>query len=119
MYQQFYDEIAQDTSSTARAAESQAFGHSISLLEKAKIAGPTSRQAVEALYFLNRFWNIMLEDLASPENGLPKPLRAKLLSIGIWMIKQSAAIREGRSKDFQGLIDVSRSIKAGLEARPC
>jgi flagellar biosynthesis activator protein FlaF len=116
MYQKVYDEVAQETSSTARAAESMAFGHSINLLEKARDAGAESRQAVEALHFLNRFWNLLLNDLASAENGLPAALRARLISIGIWILKQAAAIREGNSKDFQGLIDVSRSIQSGLDA---
>jgi flagellar biosynthesis activator protein FlaF len=119
MFKQFYDEIAQDTASDARAAERMAFEKSISLMQKAQAAGLKSREAIEALHFLNRFWTIMLDDLASPENGLPGDLRAKLLSIGIWMIKQAAAIRGGSRTDFRPLIEVSETVLAGLGPKQC
>lgn len=119
MFRQFYDEIAKDTASDARAAERMAFEKSISLLERAKIAGHKSREAIEALHFLNKLWTILLDDLASSENGLPRELRARLLSIGIWMIKHAAAIRGGTLTDFQPLIDVSETVLAGLGPQKC
>ncbi len=117
MYKQFYDEIAEGAPSNARAAERQAFERSIALLEKAKAAGPKSREAVEALYFTNRLWSFLLDDLASPENNLPLALRGKLISIGIWIMKRADAIREGAQSDFQPLIDISHAVHAGLGSR--
>jgi flagellar biosynthesis activator protein FlaF len=119
MYQQLYDEIAQDTSSQIRKNEVRAFSHSIDLLKKAKVAGNSSRESVEALFFLNRLWACLLEDLSSAGNGLPAELRGKLISIGIWVLKRAEAIRQGEHNDFQSLIDISQHIYAGLQDTSC
>jgi flagellar biosynthesis activator protein FlaF len=117
MYRQFYDEVAQDSAATGRAIERRAFDHLISLLEKAKLKGVASRESVEALHFLNKLWTLLLEDLASPGNALPADLRARLISIGIWILKQAQLVRMGAAKDFQSLIDITRSVAQGLGAR--
>jgi flagellar biosynthesis activator protein FlaF len=117
MYRQFYDEVAQESAATGRAAERRAFEHLISLLERAKIKGVSSREAVEALHFLNKLWTMLLEDLASPGNALPADLRARLISIGIWIMKQAQLLRVGAAKDFQSLIDITRSVATGLGVR--
>ena len=119
MYQQLYDEIAQDTSGQIRENEVRAFSHSINLLKKAKVAGNKSKEAVEALFFLNRLWTCLLEDLSSSGNGLPVELRGKLISIGIWMLKRAESIRQGDHSDFQPLIDISQNIYAGLKVKEC
>lgn len=72
-------------------------------------------QAVVALNFLRSLWTIMIEDLASPANGLPPMLRAQLISIGLSIMRQADAIRSEREKSFNGLIDVSRLILEGLK----
>jgi flagellar biosynthesis activator protein FlaF len=114
MFQRLYEEVAQDTSHRIRQDEMRAFAHSIDLLQKAKAAGTGTRESVEALFFLSRLWGVLLDDLALPGNGLPEELRAKLISIGIWMLRHAEAIRQGRAHDFQPLIDISQNINAGL-----
>lgn len=114
MYERCYQEIAEDTSARIRQDEMRAFSHAIALLRHAQKAGPGTRQAVEALFFFGRLWGVLLEDLAAKENGLPGELRAKLISIGIWMLKYAEAMRQGTKHDFQPLIDISQSIQAGL-----
>ncbi|MFN0192268.1 MAG: flagellar biosynthesis regulator FlaF [Aestuariivirga sp.] len=119
MYQQFYDEVAQDASVNLKAIERRGFERSIALLEGAQASGPGTKMAVEALHFTSRLWSYLLEDLASEENGLPPELRAKLISIGIWILERAEAIRKGIQNDFQALIDINRSILSGLEDRTC
>ncbi|HMT15486.1 MAG TPA: flagellar biosynthesis regulator FlaF [Aestuariivirga sp.] len=114
MYNQIYQDVASETTARIRDNERRAFEHCISLLRGAQEAGRGTRQSVEALFFLNRLWGVLLEDLASPENGLPNELRAKLISIGIWMLRRAEDIRQGAHDDFQQLIDVSETISAGL-----
>lgn len=118
MYHQLYSEVAEEASSRIRQDEQRAFRHSIGLLARAREKGIGSREAVEALFFLNRLWGVLLEDLASPENALPKELRAKLISIGIWILRHAEDLRAGRKKDFQPLIDVSETICNGLGTTP-
>lgn len=114
MYQSLYAEMAEETTANIRENERQAFDRSILLLKAAQKRGRGSRESVEALLFLSRLWTILLEDLAHPENGLPQELRARLISIGIWVLRRAEEIRLGANEDFQGLIDVSESICQGL-----
>lgn len=115
MYQSIYSEMAAETTETIRNDERAAFEKSINMLLLAEKTGRGSRESLDALMFLSRLWGVLLEDLASPENGLPDTLRASLISIGIWMLRRAEDIRQGRENDFKALIDVSQSICRGLK----
>ncbi|MBX9864274.1 MAG: flagellar biosynthesis regulator FlaF [Hyphomicrobium sp.] len=114
MYKFYYDEVLDDSPKVARENERTALEKSIELLQSAQQRGAQSREAVEAIYFVRRLWGIFIEDLAKPENGLPDKLRADLVSVGLWMMRETEEIRQGRSSNFAGLIDVSRTISEGL-----
>lgn len=116
MFQSLYAEAASDTQRTARELEQEAFGKSVELLQAAQCCGPNSREAIEAIHFVNRLWSLLMEDLASEGNGLPEELRASLISVGIWVLRRSEDIRLGKVSDFGSLIDVSRAIAKGLGA---
>jgi flagellar protein FlaF len=114
MYKFSYEETLSDSGGRQRDNERQAIEQSVALLKSAERAGPRSREAIDALIFLNRLWSFFLEDLAKPENGLPEDVRAKLISIGIWMLKEAEAISQGKSRNFTSLIDISNVIAEGL-----
>ena len=76
MYQFSYAEVAQDIEVDARERERQALDHSIEQLKKADAEGPRSRAAIEAIYTTRSLWALVIEDLASADNGLPEALRA-------------------------------------------
>ncbi len=114
MHRAMYSEILDDSSSDARERERQAIERSIELLNKAKKSGVGSREAVEALHYLDRLWSLLLDDLAHAENRLPKELRASLISIGIWILREIENLRNERVESFKGLIDVSEIICKGL-----
>jgi flagellar protein FlaF len=114
MYQAGYAEVLDDDTATARSQERRAFDHAIELLRAAELRGRRSREAIEALLFVTRLWNVMLEDLASPENGLAPELRANLISIGIWVLKEAERIRREESDNFAGVIEICDSIRKGL-----
>jgi flagellar protein FlaF len=115
MYQFSYADVQEDGVAEAREREREAINHSISLLTAAKASGVGSRDAIEAVYFVSRLWVRFVEDLASPENQLDQELRANLISIGIWIIKESERIRLRESNNFQGIIDISIIIRDGLK----
>ncbi|OCW56178.1 flagellar biosynthesis regulator FlaF [Hoeflea olei] len=115
MYQFSYADVQEDGVAEAREREREAITHSISLLEAAKASGLESRDATEAVYFVSRLWVRFVEDLASPENQLSEELRANLISIGIWILKEAERIRQRKSNNFQGIIDISRMIRDGLK----
>ncbi len=114
MYKRVYDEIAVETSEKIRADEVRALDHSIRLMTAAQAKGAGTREAVEAMFFVSRLWGVLLEDLASDDNGLPAELRAKIISIGIWALKYTEEFRRGLKKDFQPLIEISGIILKGL-----
>jgi flagellar protein FlaF len=114
MYKFSYEETLIESGGRQRENERVAIEQSIALLKSAENAGPHSREAVDALIFLNRLWSFFLEDLAKPENALPEDVRAKLISIGIWMLKEAEAISRGKSRNFAGIIDISNVIAEGL-----
>jgi len=115
MYQFSYADVQEDGVAEAREREREAINHSISLLTAAKASGLESRDAIEAVYFVSRLWVRFVEDLASPDNALAEELRANLISIGIWIIKESERIRKRESDNFQGIIDISIIIRDGLK----
>lgn len=115
MYQFSYSDIQTDSVADAKDRERQLLDRSIALLDAARRAGSDSQEAVEALHFTNRLWTTLLEDLGSPENALPRELRANLISIGLWVLREAEEVRHGRSQNFEGLIEISQIIRDGMQ----
>jgi flagellar protein FlaF len=115
MYQFSYAEVLDETPQAARERERQAIDRSIELLQAAEAGGVRSREAVEALLYVRRLWSYLIEDLAKPENDLPQALRADLISVGLWVMRESEQIRLEQSTNFKGLIEVSSAIRDGLQ----
>jgi flagellar protein FlaF len=114
MYHAGYAEVLGDAAALARSHERRALDQAIELLTAAQQKGRRSREAIEAIFFVTKLWNILIEDLASPENGLPQQLRANLISIGIWVLKEAERVRREESEDFSRLIEVCGTIRDGL-----
>lgn len=114
MYQARYDEIIEDDQSAARRIEVQAFDRCIGLLGKAEAAGVQSRECVEALHWTRQLWQILLTALADDGNALPADLRARLISIGLWILKEVEAIRLGHSDNFVGIAEICTTVRDGL-----
>jgi flagellar protein FlaF len=115
MYQFSYADIQTDSIADAKDRERQLLDRSIDLLVVAQKAGIDSHQAIEAINFMNRVWTSFLDDLGNPENELPKELRANLISIGLWLLREAEAVRQGASNNFDGLIEVSQIIRDGIQ----
>lgn len=115
MYQFSYADIQTDSVADAKDRERQLLTRSIDLLIDARAAGTDSMESIEAIHFLNRVWTSLIEDLGSPENALPRELRANLISIGLWLLREAEDVRQGRSDNFDGLIEVSQIIRDGIQ----
>ena len=115
MYQFSYADIQTDSVADARDRERQLLSRSIDMLAAGRDKGGASREAVEALHFTRRVWTSLVEDLGSAENELPRELRANLISIGLWLLREAEEIRQGRSKNFDWLIEVSQIIRDGIQ----
>jgi flagellar protein FlaF len=118
MYKFYYNEVLDESPREGREQERTALERSIALLQAAEAKGAAkgvqTRESIEAIYFVRRLWGIFIEDLAKADNGLPEKLRADLVSVGLWVMREAEEIRQGRSSNFKGLIDVSRTIAEGL-----
>lgn len=115
MYQFSYAEIQSDSVADARDREKQLLTRSIDMLINAREIGLQSREAIEALLFVSRVWTLFVEDLGNPDNALPKELRANLISIGLWLLREAEEVRLGRSDNVEGLIEVSQIIRDGMQ----
>jgi flagellar protein FlaF len=115
MYALLYDEALDDSPKNCRERERMALERAIRLLEEAEAAGAGSGIAAEALSFLGKLWRAFIEDLMSPDNDLPDTLRRDLLSIGLWVVKESNLILCGHSQNFRGLAEVCILIRNGLK----
>ena len=114
MYQFSYAEMIEDDQRDARSIERQALDRAIGLLAAAEAAGPNSREVIDALYYTRRLWNVFVVELASDENALPVEIRANLISIGIWILKEADAIQLGQSKDCAGIGEICAIVRDGL-----
>ncbi|TPV98886.1 MAG: hypothetical protein USCAAHI_01685 [Beijerinckiaceae bacterium] len=115
MYQLSYAEHLADNPKDSRDRERLALEHAVGLLQKAEVAGARSKESVEALGFVGKLWNAFIQDLVDPENDLSDVLRADLLSIGLWIIKEAALIRSGQSQNFRGVIEICSMIRDRLK----
>jgi flagellar protein FlaF len=115
MYEFAYNEVIEDSRQTMRARERQAMDRVIAMLQTAKEKGPGSRERVEALFYLRRLWMIFLNDLNDPNNELPEQLRAGIISIGIWMMKEIDRVRGGATNDLTPMIEINALIRDGLK----
>ena len=115
MYQFSYADIQTDSVADAKDRERQLLSRSIDLLAVAHGKGHRSTEAIEAIQFMNRVWTSFIEDLGSAENQLPVELRANLISIGLWLLREAEEVRQGRSDNFEGLIEVSQIIRDGIQ----
>jgi len=114
MFEFAYNEIVEDSAHSMRAQERMALDHVIELLRGATDKGPRSVEGVNALYQLRLLWSVFLEDLKSPDNALPEALRARLISIGIWVNKEVDRLRGGDAADITPLIEINEIIRDGL-----
>jgi flagellar protein FlaF len=115
MYQFSYAEVAEESPQEMRGMERQVLDQAVELLRIARVAGPGSRELVDALFFTRRLWSIFMDDLANPENELPEELRAGLISIGIWMVKEIELVRSGKATDLKAMIEITEIIRDGLK----
>jgi flagellar biosynthesis activator protein FlaF len=114
MYEFCYNEIVEDSPRLMREIERRAFDKVINLLNEAREKGLGSREAIEAIYYLRRLWSIVLNDLQSPENELPDELRAGIISIGLWMMKEIDQVGAGKKTDLMPMIEINEIIRDGL-----
>lgn len=115
MYQKSYDLFARDSPQNYRKIERDALLRAIDEIEKGLTNGPESTQVIKACAVMQSIWTIILSDLMSDENKLPLELRAKIISIGLWIQRELTDIETGKSTNFSGVIEINKIIADGLQ----
>ncbi|MBB2963831.1 flagellar biosynthesis regulator FlaF [Methylobacterium sp. R2-1] len=116
MYRLSYAEIMEDAPDLGREREREAFDRALGLLRSAEAqgsrAGPERNAAVGSIQNL---WNVLIADLLDPENGLPEGLRADLVAIGLWNMREAGEVLSAPERSLAALIEVNTSIRDGLQ----
>ncbi|WP_193170298.1 flagellar biosynthesis regulator FlaF [Nisaea nitritireducens] len=100
-----YRLLAQVTSELIKAVENK----------KGAMNDPTKMaQVASALNWNKQVWDIFVEDCGTAGNQLPRDLRAAIVSLGIWVTKETAIALEGEG-DIDSLVAVNRDIMKGLK----
>lgn len=109
-----YDAMIEDSGREARSREQQALDHGVGLLKRLRNGDLPASEEAEALLYIRRLWTFFVQDLASPRNGLPEKLRAELISIGLWIIKEADRIRQDKVGDIDELVAINIVIRDAL-----
>ncbi|MGO4573397.1 flagellar biosynthesis regulator FlaF [Microvirga sp. 2TAF3] len=115
MYRFSYAQAVEDSSNECRRREYDLFDRAIAMLKAAEKAEVGSPDLINAVAFVQRVWTFLIQDLGSPGNGLPDNLKGEIISIGIWVIKETTLIVRGESSNVAGVIEVNSMIRDGLK----
>ena len=115
MYHFSYAEAMEDSFSDSRAREREVLDRCVSLLLSAEAKKGFSFESIEALRYTRQVWNALLTDLTSGENQLPDALKANLISIGIWILKECDKLRKRETEDYRTMADIIRTVSLGLK----
>jgi len=73
---------------------------------------PRDEKFHKAVHWNLRMWLTFQEDLSSPDNKLPDEIKAGIISLSIWVEKETFRILKGESK-LDDMIEFNRTIMAG------
>jgi flagellar protein FlaF len=93
------------------------FGVVTAALVRAKEAGRAKLgELAQAISENRKLWFVLAEDCAQNDNALPYELRAKIISLAVFVDRHSTeVVRHGADVDV--LIDINRSMMEGLVGR--
>jgi flagellar protein FlaF len=86
------------------------------LMDAAQRDAADHRGRIKALHWNRRLWTTLATDCANPDNRLPTPLRANIISLSIWVDKHTSDVMQKQAA-IQPLIDVNRIIMQGLSGQ--
>jgi flagellar protein FlaF len=113
-----YEQV-QKQNLSSREIEARAFTKAAVLLEDAKRDPSNFEGMREALHFNQMLWTIIQSDLGDPGNKLEAPIKANVMSLSIFVDKQTLqALSSENVQDLEPLININRNLAAGLREKP-
>lgn len=107
------------TAATARAEsprdmEYRLFGQvTRALMHAATVPKEDIATRIDALDWNRRLWSTLATDCSDPDNQLDMAMRASIISLSLFVGRQSSAVMRGE-EDFETLIEINRMIMQGL-----
>ena len=100
---------------SSREVEAMAFTKAAVLMTDAQKHTDNIDEYSKALRFNHLLWTIIQADLTEPENQLPDEIKANVMSLSIFVDKQTTkALRSSSAADLDVLININRNLAAGL-----
>src|ERR1700744_2984064 len=96
-----------------RATEYRLFGQVTGALIAAKTNGAAGGPLVEAVDWNKRLWRALAADCMDDRNSLTEDLRAKIVSLSLWVSKYSRRVTREKAP-LDPLIEINRNIMQGL-----
>ncbi len=73
----------------------------------------TTSTAADALEWNRRLWLTLQTDLSSAGNHMPDDLKAKMISLAVWVDRYTESVLKGEAT-IEPLVEVNRAIMEGL-----
>jgi len=105
---------AQAATEDPRVTEYRLFGQVTGALLDAKQSNAVGGPLVEAVDWNRRLWRTLAADCMDDRNALTEDLRAKIISISLWVSKYSRQVTRERAP-IDPLIEINRNIMQGLQ----
>ena len=106
----------QPTNDSHRDLEYRVLGRVTGALIKASADGSALSEVYDAALWNEKVWHVFRCDLSSTENKLPADLKGSLISLAIWVSKETCRVLDNTA-GLDGVININRQVKAGLNAR--
>ena len=109
----------QKASMSPREIEAMAFMKAALMLEDAKKNLDDYDNYAAALKFNQLLWTIIQADVVDKENKLPPALKANILSLSIFVDKQTIkALADTKDRHLDSLISINKNLAEGLMTQP-
>ena len=105
---------AQAATEDPRTTEYRLFGQVTGALLRAKESNAIGTPLVEAVDWNRRLWRTLAADCMDDRNSLTEDLRAKIVSLSLWVSKYSRQVTREKAP-IDPLIETNRNIMQGLQ----
>ena len=100
-----------------REVEYRVFGQVTGRIAAALGDGAPFAELAAALHENTRLWTALALDLARPDNALPEDLRARLLSLALFMRRHTEQVLQGRA-GAEAIVEINTTVMRGLRGGP-
>ena len=109
----------QKSSMSSREIEAMAFTKAALMLDEAAQSLDDYDSYASALKFNQLLWTIIQADIVDKENQLPPQIKANILSLSIFVDRQTIkAVAETKKEHVDVLIGINKNLADGLMTRP-